>query len=293
MSETSQLIDTKQRSCLSTILYMFDQSNPKNVLWCCGTTFMIPLIILLVGAGWLAIVGLGYVGIRVTYSSAYNMTNGDPLVVGDKTKLLCNNQLGGNLFGWCTYYGLFSLLIAVFFVFLCFTIGMLIFQLHELVKKSYKGYAFAKSSNDRSGLITSVLMVLMAPVLYIITVYLGVASSYVLYGETYNITTGWPLNGDHSKGILMCRNTPDNSLFMGCVFSGMVTNVILIVGTLLGSCLICLIGMVLCSPFYYCFLSCWDSYKFSKNVVVATHDVTIVINEGNCDENEDSKVSGE
>lgn len=282
------LIKSKHRSCKDILSLMFDKSNPQNVRWCCTITWVIPFVIFIIGVCWLAILGLGYGSTRVTYGSVYNMTDGKPLFVGDKTNLQCNNKLGGNLFGWCTWNGLFALLIILFFGFFCFGLGMCLIELRKVTKEFCKENNIAKLIRNIIDWGIVILMVLLIPILYFVTIYLGLASSYILYSETYNMSTGWPKNADYSKGILMCRHTSDNSFFMGCMFSGVVTDIIIFFAITIGGGLLCLLVMVICSPFYYCFKSCIDSYNFSKNFGIST-SVTIQINEKGGDEEEEGE----
>ena len=265
-------------SILTTIQLMFNKNNPQNIRSLCGCLGIILVAIFGLTIFWIITVGIGLGVTHAIYGHAYNMTSGISLFPGNTKTILCFNDHRDALFGGCTLYGLVTWLILIAFVTLCLIVSFSFYGLYICIPNNNRIKQSIEQIFSYWSLIV-IAIILNVILLYFSTASLGLGFMHMIFGRTYNMTSGWPLTNNYSEGTLMCCNM-NGPFFVGCIPPGILFWVILVFGSIIAIFIICTITIVCGTPCYCCWNKITTSYNYSSQLKTDNDtNVQIRINE--------------
>ena len=245
---------------------MFDKNNlQKNIHDLCKYLGIILITIIALVVFWITTVGIGLGVTHSIYGHAYNMTSGISLFPGNTKTILCFNDYHIALFGGCALYGLVTWLIFILFMVLCIIVIVSFYGLYCCIPNDKKIKQLIEQIFSHWSVIV-IAMILKVNLLYFSTGGLGLGFMYMIFGHTYNITSGWPLSNNYSEGPLMCCNM-NRPFFVGCIPSGILVWIIIVIGSIIVIFVVCIITIICSASYYYCWVKIITSYIYIRQLI--------------------------
>lgn len=260
---------------------MFSEDNPYNLRWIlvCGGFIIIGVFTWM--SSMVSGLGLSY----ILYGNQYNMRTGISLFPENKSILLCFDDGYKAFLGGCTLYGIFALLTLLAY-------SLPIYVLSECIKFCSGTETEIKPETEietetkpetetkletkleteirfKFGLNYFIIGLLLIGIVYGVSIGIGLAEMYVVYGRSHNMTTGMGRSArDYAEGPLICYDDHSYNFFIGCLVPGLAGWIIIPLTLALGGMLIYMVYMIVIIPPVGLFKYIYHSYEYAKKEMV-------------------------